>query len=98
MAGKSNETAESFCYICPCRSVEKESPFWAGPQPTVNQKIFPEATQVPPLWASLTSIHLHSPRICLSLVLGIHHPSQILLAMTYPKLQLTINNKNSHCQ
>ena len=34
---------------------------WLGPRPTVNQKIFPEATQVPPLWASLTSIHLHSP-------------------------------------
>lgn len=32
MAGKSNETAESFCYICPVDQLEKESPFLAGPQ------------------------------------------------------------------
>lgn len=34
MAGKSNKTAESFCYICPCRSMERVL-FWLGPTPTV---------------------------------------------------------------
>lgn len=61
MAGKFNKTAESFCYFCPCRSMEKESPFLAGPQAHCLIKNFSLKSPKSTLWASLTSIHLHSP-------------------------------------
>ena len=99
MAGKSNKTAESFCYFCPCRPMEKESPFLAGPQAHCLIKNFPLKSPKSTTVGVFDIYPLAFPRICLSLVLGIHHPSQILLAVAYPQArQLTrrIPTTNEH--